>query len=241
VQCVILAGGLGTRISAVANGVPKHLVPVLGTPFADLQLRWLSTQGVTEVTYCIAHLGDAIRSYVGDGSRWGLTVHYVDEGSERRGTGGALALAAEMDALQERFLVVYGDSFLQVDVGAFWAAFEVSDFPAAMTVFHNRGRFGPDNVLLEPGQPVRYDKHPDQELRAQMEHIDYGLSALTRSIIEERIPVGARVDLADVFAEISRDGLLGGFVVSDRFYEVGTPESLQDLEDHLRVAGSRAR
>jgi NDP-sugar pyrophosphorylase family protein len=87
-QCVILAGGIASRLGARAGDLPKTLVPVAGRPFADHQLTWLAQQGVTRIVYCIAYRGDQIRAYVGDGSRWGLSVDYVDEGSDLRGTGG---------------------------------------------------------------------------------------------------------------------------------------------------------
>ncbi len=114
--CVILAGGLATRMRPYTDDTPKALLPVNGVPFADIQLSWLRRQGVTEVVYCIAHLGEQIVAHVGDGSRWGLQVRYSDEGPERLGTGGALRLAAERDLLADEVLVLYGDSYLQVDL-----------------------------------------------------------------------------------------------------------------------------
>ena len=66
-QCVILAGGLGTRMQPRTETVPKALLPVAGRPFADLQLSWLARSGVTDVVYAIGHLGERIRAFVGDG------------------------------------------------------------------------------------------------------------------------------------------------------------------------------
>src|SRR5260370_30969594 len=88
-QCVILAGGLGTRMRPLTTRVPKALIPVADTPFAHYQLAWLARHGVTEVVYSIAVLGEMIREDVGDGNRWGLAVSYVEDGKEPAGTGGA--------------------------------------------------------------------------------------------------------------------------------------------------------
>src|SRR3954468_15519384 len=103
-QCVILAGGLGTRIRSVTgDAIPKALIPVAGRPFVDRQLEWLSRTGVTEVVFCISHLGEQLKGFTGDGSRWGLRIRFVDEGPALRGTAGALRLAADQGVLEERF------------------------------------------------------------------------------------------------------------------------------------------
>ena len=123
-QCVVLSGGLGTRLGELGRSRPKHLVEVLGRPFAHRQLEWLATQGVTEVVECIGHLGDAIRAELGDGSPFGLSITYSDDGdaTSRPGTGGALLLAHRRGLLHERFCVLYGDSWLRLDLRALWEA-----------------------------------------------------------------------------------------------------------------------
>src|SRR5262249_31714566 len=90
VQCAILAGGLGTRVAAVAPGLPKALIPVAGEPFAAHQLSLLSQAGIRRVVYCIGHRADAIRDFVARGDRWGLEVAYVEDGDTLLGTAGAL-------------------------------------------------------------------------------------------------------------------------------------------------------
>ena len=91
-QCVILAGGLGTRMWPEARTIPKTLLPVAGTPFATWQLSWLARSGIDSVVYCVGYLGQMIRDHVGDGAAWGLSVRYVDEGdASPRYRGGAAA------------------------------------------------------------------------------------------------------------------------------------------------------
>ncbi|HEY3722267.1 MAG TPA: sugar phosphate nucleotidyltransferase [Acidimicrobiia bacterium] len=228
-QCVILAGGLGTRMRPATDRVPKTLLPVAGSPFAAHQLTMLSASGVTDVVYCIGHLGQRVRDYVGDGHRFGLTVRYVDEHDELRGTGGALRLAADRGVLSERFLVLYGDSYLPTDFGAVDAAFARDDAAALMTVFHNRDRWVPSNVVFDGRRVVAYDK---EQRHPGMEWVDYGVSVLGRDVVAG-IPSGAVVDLAAVFGGLSRSGRLAGFEVQDRFYEIGSPDGLRDVEAHL--------
>ena len=72
-QCVILAGGLATRMRPLTEQIPKALIPVEGTPFVDHQLAWLAAHGVDEVVLSIGYRGDMLRAHVGDGARYGLT------------------------------------------------------------------------------------------------------------------------------------------------------------------------
>src|ERR1051326_290992 len=100
-QCIILVGGLGTRLGPLTATIPKALVPVAGAPFVDHQLRWLAANGVDAVLFSIGHLGAQLREHVGDGRRFGLEVTYVDDGEELRGTAGALRRALDEHALDD--------------------------------------------------------------------------------------------------------------------------------------------
>ena len=229
-QCVILAGGLATRLGRVAASVPKTLVPVGGRPFAEHQLGWLAANGVTDLVYCIGHLGEQVRGFVGDGAPWGLRVRYVDEGDRRLGTAGALRLAHDEGALAEQFAVVYGDSYLPIDLPPVWEDFERRRPDALMTVFRNDGRFDRSNARLRADGLVEYDKEATGAARAAMRHIDYGLSVIDRDrVVGELIP-GAPADLADVFRSLSRAGRLAGHEVGKRFYEIGSLEGLDELD-----------
>ena len=236
-QCVILAGGLGTRMWPEAQTVPKTLLPVAGRPFADWQLDWLAGAGVTSVVYCVGYLGEQVREHVGDGSSYGLQVSYVDEGSELRGTGGALRLALDQGVLDEHFLVLYGDSWLQVDPAAVFAAATASGQPALMTVFRNDGLFDASNVEYADGQVVRYEKGLGADTPPSMRWIDYGLSVLSRTLVEQEIPSGAKHDLASLLTPLAADGRLAGFLVTERFYEIGSPSGLEEAEALLGGGG----
>lgn len=227
-QCVILAGGLGTRMRPLTDICPKTLLPVRGRPFAWHQLQWLASQGVDEVVYCIGHQGEMIRRYWESQTSPVRSIRYVDEGDQLRGTGGALRLAREQDALEESFLVIYGDSFLPAEFAPVWKAFEASGMPALMTVLRNEGRWDRSNVIYENGRLLLYDKRADP----RMQHIDYGLSAYRRELFDQKPEV---FDLAMLLHELSLEGRLAGFEVTERFYEIGSPQGLSDLEHYLEI------
>jgi NDP-sugar pyrophosphorylase family protein len=252
-QCVILAGGLGTRMRPLTERVPKTLLPVGDTPFAHYQLDWLARHGVTEVVYSIAFLGEMVRAYVGDGSRWGLPVRYVEDGDELAGTAGALRRALDAGVLRDWFLVHYGDTFLPFDPRRLGAAFQAQGRPALMTVYHNRGRWDAGNVRFADGAVRLYRKARRGEAPAGLPYIDYGVTALRARLIAGRVPAGAQGDLADLYHALSLEGLLAGLEVTERFYEIGSPEGLRDFEawvaghtphtgaNHLLTSGGAAR
>ena len=115
-QCVILAGGIGTRMWPETRTVPKTLLPVLGRPFADWQLEWLAAAGIDSVVYCIGYLGDDVRAYVGDGSRVGARRSRTSTRASSCAAPPARCGSPSTRACwPSDFLVLYGDSWLQVD------------------------------------------------------------------------------------------------------------------------------
>jgi NDP-sugar pyrophosphorylase family protein len=232
-QCVILAGGLGTRMREVTDGQPKALIPVSGRPFIDHQLDLLAASGVQQVVLCIGFGGAAVQSHVADGAAFGVDVRYVDERDALRGTAGALRLALDQEVLAGTFGVLYGDSYLPIELQPVWDAFVASGLPALMTVFKNDDRWDRSNAVLAGGRVALYDKHGTDPSPAQRRWIDYGLSVLSAALIEERVPFGAVADLADLYHDLSLEGKLAGLEVEERFYEVGSPAGLAELEGYL--------
>lgn len=231
-QCVILAGGIGSRMWPEARTVPKTLLPVQGRPFASWQLDWLAASGIESVVYCIGYLGQDIRAFAGDGSPWGLSITYVDESGALRGTAGALRLAHDQGALGEDFLVLYGDSWLQVDPASVLREARTRREPALMTVYANDGLWDTSNVIYDSGRVLRYEKGLDQRPK-EMRWIDYGLMAIRREVIAERVPADTVQDLAPVCTALAAEGLLAGMEVFERFYEIGSVEGRKELEQHL--------
>lgn len=233
-QCVILAGGLGTRLGDLTRSIPKALVRVAGQPFLHHQLELLATQGVRDIVLSLGHLASQVRAFVGDGRRWNVSVTYVEDGPQPLGTAGALRLAYEQGVLQPRFFTLYGDSYLPVDYATIWKAAVARPEPVTMTVLHNDNRWDDSNVCYEggTGKVTLYQKnlHPKP---AAMRFVDYGLLVMDSQILPRDIPVQTRCDLAPALQQLSITGQLAGYLVSQRFYEIGSPQGLQDLEQFL--------
>jgi NDP-sugar pyrophosphorylase family protein len=118
-----------------------------------------------------------IKAKLGEGTNLGVRIVYSFDGPTLLGTGGALKRALPM--LGERFLVIYGDSYMPVDYSAIVQAFVQGGKPALMTVLENEDRWDTSNVCFEAGEIRRYDK----KLRTpEMQHIDYGIAVLSSAV-----------------------------------------------------------
>jgi NDP-sugar pyrophosphorylase family protein len=222
----ILAGGRATRLGDEAAQRPKALVEVAGEPFLHHQLRLLRDHGVERVVLLIGHLGEQIVDAIGDGSKFGLAVDYSEDPPELAGTAGALRVA--LPQLGDRFLVLYGDTYLRIDYAAVADAFVAADTLGLLTVMRNRDRWDTSNTVVADGRVVRHDK---RQPTADMEWIDYGLGALRAQALDK---APEATDLSDVYGRLAEEGELAAFEATERFYEIGTPAALAETDAFLR-------
>lgn len=224
----LLAGGLATRLRPLTETIPKALVEVAGRPFIAHQMELLARAGASRVVVCAGYLGEMIEEFVGTGAAYGLEVSYSWDGDRLLGTGGALKRALPL--LGDEFMVLYGDSWLDIDYGAVQRAFRDSGQPSLMTVFRNEGQWDSSNVQFEDGRICRYDK---VERTPSMRHIDYGLGILKARILYSW-PDSEPFDLAAVYGRLVAEGKLAGYEVFTRFYEIGSPAGLAELNQLLK-------
>lgn len=223
----ILAGGLATRLHPITRTIPKALVEVAGEPFAHHQLRLLARHGVREVVYLIGYLGEQIEEALGDGRQFGLSIRYLSDGPHLLGTGGAITRARPL--LGPSFGVLYGDSYLECDYQAIFRQFDISGQPALMTVFANQDRWDSSNVQFGDGRILAYSK---TERTAAMRHIDYGFGVFRADAFADVSP-DQPADLAPLYSQLAKEKKLAAYEAQQRFYEIGSPSGIAELETHL--------
>jgi NDP-sugar pyrophosphorylase family protein len=228
IPVAILAGGLATRLRPITEKIPKSLVPVAGKPFLAHQLNMLHARGIRRAVLCIGHMGEMIRRDFGSES-CGVQLEYSFDGEKLLGTGGAIQRA--LPQLGREFFVLYGDSYLPVDYRPIADFFHRSGKPGCMTVYRNEGLYDTSNVVFEAGEIAVYDK---KAKLPEMRHIDYGLSLFKASVFDART-AGQAFDLAEVMGELVRSRQLAGYEVPERFYEMGSPAGLEELERLLKA------
>jgi NDP-sugar pyrophosphorylase family protein len=223
----ILAGGLGTRLGSRVRDTPKPLLEVAGEPFLIHQLRLLAKHGARRAVISVGYLGDRIERQIGR-ERFGVTLQYSYDGPSPLGTLGAVRNA--IAALGDRFLVLYGDTYLRIDYAEAARAWSRSELPAMMTVLRNQGQWDTSNASFDGHLVSSYDKRsPD----ASMEWIDYGLGGLTTAALAHAPPQIS--ELADLYHELASRKLLFGYRANERFYEIGTPRALIEADAFLRA------
>jgi NDP-sugar pyrophosphorylase family protein len=228
IPVAILAGGLATRLRPITEKIPKSLVPVAGRPFLAHQLELLKSRGIHRAVLCVGYLGEIIQRDFGAGEKFGLKLDYSFDGEKLLGTGGAIKRALPL--LGEEFFVLYGDSYLPVEYVPIAEFFRRSGKPGLMTVYRNEGKYDTSNVVFAGGEIKIYDK----KVRSpEMRHIDYGLS-LFKSSVFDSYPSGQPFDLAEVMGKLVREKQLAGCEVRERFYEIGSPTGLAELETLLQ-------
>jgi NDP-sugar pyrophosphorylase family protein len=233
-QCVVLAGGMGTRMSPITNTIPKALIPIDNRPFIDYQLDYLSKQGITNVIICCGYLHSMIQNYVKDGRKWNLSVQYTIE-DQLKGTGGALKLALDQNKLNDHFFVMYGDSFLPINFKEINDYFIKNNHQALMTIYYNNNRYDKSNVMKLFKDNILYDKYYTMHSQDRYTFIDYGLSIMKKSIIELYIKSEEKHDLTKLFHDLSLESLLTGYEVHHRFFEIGSFEGLKEFSEYINA------
>lgn len=229
-QVVILAGGLGTRLRPITEKIPKPMVAVAEQPFLHWQIQELKRQGYTRILLLIAYLGEKILEHFGDGREWGVEVHYCKE-PEPLGTGGALLFARHL--LDEEFFILNGDSFLRLDMDAMARQFAQATKPceAMLAVYDNRlATPVPNNLKISNDRVMDYQKAAGVE--KGFTHVDAGVYLLKRKHIFD----GHRqkFQLEELWPALIAENSLLTFNVSERFYDIGTPERLKEFEEKIR-------
>ena len=229
IPVAILAGGLATRLWPITEKIPKSLVPVAGKPFLAHQLELLRARGIRHAVLCVGYLGEMIQRDFGDGNAFGLRLDYSFDGPKPLGTGGAIKRALPL--LGDEFFVLYGDSYLPVEYRPIAEFFQHSGKLGCMTVYRNEGRYDTSNVVFRDGEIAVYDK---KNRPPEMRHIDYGLS-LFKAAVFNSYSADQPFDLAEVMSKLVRQKQLAGFEVRERFYEMGSPAGLSELETLLKT------
>lgn len=237
IPVAILAGGLATRLRPITEKIPKSLIPIAGKPFLAHQLELLHARGLRRAVLCVGHLGEIIQREFGN-EACGIKLDYSFDSSRRSaaeadgpkllGTGGALKRALPL--LGGEFFVLYGDSYLPADYRAVAEFFHRSGKLGCMTVYRNEGKYDTSNVVFRDGEIAVYDKKAKSP---EMRHIDYGLS-LFKAPAFDAYAADQPFDLAEVMGKLVRERQLAGYEVPERFYEIGSPAGLAELETILK-------
>ncbi len=228
-QAVILAGGLGTRFRPLTLETPKPMIPVMGKPYLEYQLQYLKSYNITDILLCVGYLGEKVKSHFGDGKSLDMKITYSFE-EKPLGTGGALKNAEKL--VGDCFYLLYGDSFLPIDYFSLERHFFDVDKTVLMVLYDNREDTSvTNNVSIDnKGMVTQYEKDPDNNF---LQYVDAGVLVLKKRILDSILPEKEVSLEQKVFPNYIAKQECAGYVTSERFYDIGTPERLKHFEKYL--------
>lgn len=229
-EAVIVAGGFGTRLLPLTARRPKHLLNVGGVPFLEHQIARLAEAGVDHVVVATSYHADLFEPVLGDGSRWGIRVDYVQE-DEPLGTAGAIrnVAGALRDDPDQAVVILNGDILSGHDLRGQLADFETRrdgravDVSLHLVQVPDARAFGcvPTDAA---GRVTGFVEKSDNPVTNQ---INAGCYVFRRAVIDT-IPAGRVVSVErETFPELVAEGhLVVGYVDTAYWRDVGTPEAL---------------
>ena len=227
-----MAGGLGSRLGDLTQATPKPLLPVAGRPFLAYLLDWLARAGLEEIIVSTGYLADSFSAFLATMSwrdPYGRPIRIAEaKENTSAGTAGALALMGER--LEERFLVVNGDTLFDCDlVGIIAAAEQMPRGSMLLTVreVEDTGRYGRVDAQ-EGGRIVRFA----EKSGGGPGPIYAGISVLDRSVLDliESVPFSLE---RDVYPRLVEEGRLFATQQSGYFIDIGLPETYGRAQTEL--------
>jgi histidinol-phosphate phosphatase family protein len=234
-RVAILAGGQGSRLASRTGDLPKPMVPVMGKPVLQHQIELCKKQGFTDIALLVQHRHEKISDYFGNGSAFGVNLIYAIE-VEPRGTSGALRDALPM--LADRFLLLYGDTFMDVDLRKFWSAHATSGAVGSLFLHPNDHPQDSDIVDIdESGSILAILPSPHPKGREVRNLVNAALYVLDRCGLEDVTPAVGKADIAKhMFPLMLNLGRrLHGYISPEYIKDMGTPDRLDKVERDFLV------
>jgi mannose-1-phosphate guanylyltransferase / phosphomannomutase len=223
-QVVILAGGRGTRLGEDAQTIPKPMVTIGGRPNLEHQVLLAGRHGFSKVLFLTSHLANCIEAHFGDGRRFGMEISYCAE-DPPLGTAGALRHASR--DLDDYFLVLYGDVFVECDLTQLWREHAYNRPIATLVVHPNDHPYDSDLVEIDAEgviSGIHPKPRPDDQYLPNL--VNAGVAAIERRILNF-IPPSRHLDLAhDIFPALARGRSLRAYFSAEYFKDFGTPDRL---------------
>jgi D,D-heptose 1,7-bisphosphate phosphatase len=228
-QIVILAGGKGTRLKEISNDMPKPMVRILGKPLLQHLIEQCVKYEFLDIKLLVSYKHEIIRDFFGDGSDYGVSIQYYVEDIPR-GTAGALLDI--LPNLNEQFMVLYGDTFFDIDLNAFWRfhRFKGGD----ISIFLHPNDHPKDSDLIEIDSDLKVTNiHPyphDSQWRRNLVNAAlyiFNKKSLRGVSLKSKRPDIAK-DLFPILLDFGRN--IYGYLSTEYIKDMGTPNRLYKVE-----------
>ena len=257
-KVVIMAGGKGTRIASVRSDVPKPMINICGKPILEHQIDNLKACGLTDIILVIGYLGDKIKEYFGDGSKFGVNIEYFVE-DHPLGTAGALF---KMPQLTEDFLLLCGDVIIDVDFNRFIAFHKEHQAWASLVAHPNGHPYDSSLLATEIDAPKTVGGMPEDTHRVirwmakedertyYKNRVNAGIELISPELLKETMKnfvprhpeTPDKIDLdRDVLKPIIPSGKIYAYDTPEYIKDMGTPDRFYETEKDIESGKVHAR
>ncbi len=221
-KAVILAGGKGTRLGPYTAVFPKPLMPLGNSPILEIIICQLRSHGFTEIWLAVGHLFHLVQAYFGDGSRFGVTIHYSLE-DQPLGTAGPLTLIPGLD---EPFLVMNGDVLTDLDYGDLYCHHSECGASVTVGMYSKEVKIDLGVLVVNSSSEVtNYVEKPTFNYPVSM-----GIYVISPEVLQ-LLPKYKRFDLPDmVHLLLERNDKVAGYLFKGEWLDIGRPD------DYARAA-----
>ena len=223
-KALILAGGKGVKMRPFTFELPKTMLPIKGIPILEHIIELLRSHEVRDIYISIGYLGDKIKMHFGNGSKFAVKIHYLEEKNDL-GTGGALKKAMPKFG-KDPFVMLWGDVLADIDLGDF-TAFHLESSPLmsiALTSVADPTDYGA--VKIRRDTVVEYIEKPKKS--AALSHLVSAGVHIVDPKVEKYFPKTSKFNLErDVIPKLIGDKKIKGYVFANQWFDVGTPQIYQ--------------
>ena len=232
-KAVIQAGGKGTRVSSITGDtIPKPMLEISGHPILYHQILNLKQSGVKDITIIVGHLGNVIKEYFGDGSKYNLNISYVDEDPNvPLGTAGSLYYLK--DKIDEDFIFLLADVFIDIDFEKMFNFHKEKGAAVTLLTHPNAHPFDSDLVVADASDKVLKFDHKTNDRSTYNYHnlVNAGImifSPETLKFIEEERKYSYE---KDIVAPLIEQGKVYSYKSSEYAKDMGTPERYAGVQN----------
>ena len=231
ITAVIMAGGKGTRIREINSEVPKPMIPLLNKPILQYEIETLKSQNITDIILVTGYLGDQIVSYFGDGSKFGVSIRYIEE-KEPLGTAGSLYYLK--DKVTEDFLLLNGDNIFNVDIERFYEAHRKNHCLATILTHPNNHPYDSGVIVADKDNVVMKWMTKEEERLWYRNRVNAGLHFLNSKILDRFTEV-KKIDLdREVLKPLIAEKQLYVYDSPEYIKDMGTPDRFYQVIDDIK-------
>jgi NDP-sugar pyrophosphorylase family protein len=223
-QIVILCGGLASRLGDLTRKTPKSLIEINNKSFISLQLDYLNNFNVDEVILCCGHLHEKIIDHISIiNKNYKFKIRYSIE-NKKMGTGGALINA--FSKLKSNFILIYGDSYVNINIENLHNEFINNDSLYMITTYRNKNINYFNNIFIKNKKIIKYDKKKNYNF------IDYGVSVLDKKILNYFFHE-TNFDLSKIIKFSVQKNIITYFESKKKFQEIGSSYGIKLTKKYL--------